>query len=248
MFRHPQVLFWMMPAAFVGCGGQATHHADMSSGGAAGASAAAGGAGAAGAAAILGRCTLDDDCVAVLNLHTAECLWPSSASKADLKGDQCLMPWLPNPQCTLPPAPTGCVGPADAGNHPCPSTPACVGVHCDAGKCALDLPIACPTPEVPDCETLRLRFVGLLEQGRQCDPSQDPPHCEGNLADTCGCELPYDAQGPHGREIFCAFDAWRSAGCTIVDCQKTCVTPKGPAACVPTGLATSGSCQYPNSP
>ena len=121
-----------------------------------------------------------------------------------------------------------------------------MGVHCDAGSCALDLNITCPTPEVPDCEVLRQSFVGLLEQGRECDPRQDPPHCAGNLADTCGCELPYDLQGPYARQIFCAFDAWQNAGCRIVDCGKTCVRPQGPAVCLPAGSATSGSCQYPS--
>ena len=240
MFRYLRALFWTFPVAFVACGGETSHHDDMRT------SVDAGAAGAAGGATIIGSCTLDEDCVAVLDVRRAECWWPSVASRAEAERDACLMPWSPNPKCTLPPAPAGCVPADGGGSHPCPATPACVGVHCDAGKCALDLDIACPTPELSDCEVLRQRFVSLLEQGRQCDPSQDPPHCDGNLADTCGCELPYDTQGPYAQRISCAFDIWRNAGCPIVDCERSCVPPKGPAVCAPVGSAMSGSCQYPS--
>jgi hypothetical protein len=236
------------------CGGKSRTEPELDPIGGAFSTTAEGGAASGGGATltggIQGACSVDDECVAVLNTHTlpGNCFSPSAASQSEVRQDDCLVPWLPNPRCSLPPLNASCLPPDQPPvTHPCLPVPACAPIHCVAGKCAIDFVSACPAePTAPDCETLRTEFVALLERARQCDPAEAPPHCNGNLADTCGCELPYDTSGALGQAVFCAFDAWRSAGCHIVDCDKTCIKPVASGAvCQPSPGATTGLCQYP---
>jgi hypothetical protein len=175
------------------------------------------------------------------------CYHPTPASREEAASDPCLIPWLPNPKCSLPEPVPSCVLPLDPVLHSCPATSPCVAPRCVAGNCSLDWEGCVPVLDDRDCETLRTEYVALLELGRGCDPTRDPPSCLGNLADTCGCELPYDAEGPYAQRVWCAFEAWRDTGCGIADCGHATCTMGGDPVCRANGDGT-GTCEYPGSP
>lgn len=202
----------------------------------------AGDAGAGGEIEPTLDCAIDDDCVAVLDTRheVDECYYPRPATHAQLAADPCLVPWLPDPKCSIPPPDPACAE-VSSPLHTCPATPRCAQPVCLDGRCNVTLPTTCPEQPTPDCETLRQSYVSALTSARACT---DVSECTGNLADSCGCEVPYNVSGTLGQAAFCLFDAWRNAGCRIVDCgvAGACITHT--TICrVPEG-ASRGVCEY----
>ena len=122
---------------------------------------------------------------------------------------------------------------------------------CNEGKCSLNWDTNashCGSAEAgktPDCETLRTTYLKALALAQQCDPTENPPKCDGDYADTCGCEAPYDISGTYANAVECAFNAWSDAHCPLVACGRTCVTPtKACAACVTNSSGTTGTCAW----
>ena len=201
---------------------------------------------------IVGACDGDDDCTLVLNYRDGFTCWaPSPASRADLERDHCFIEYHPDPRCSTPPPPADC--PCQGSipvDHSCLAYGDCITSTCTDGKCAVDVDITdeCTAIDAgaPDCEMLRQALVEALEKAAECDPTQTEPNCQGNYADTCGCEAPYDLNSPYSNAAYCAFHAWANAHCPIVDCGRTCVRPTSAgAACAPdSATSLGGTCRW----
>jgi hypothetical protein len=216
-----------------------------------GSDATAGGSDAAIATSIVGTCATVDDCVPVLDYRAGFACWvPSAASLADISRDPCLIPWKPNPRCTTEAPPASCPGGPQPVQHSCFNL-ACAIPACTAGRCSINLGFgdqcgpANKDAAPIDCEALRTTLVNTLAAAQQCDPTQSPPSCQGDYADTCGCEAPYDLFGPYANAVQCAFEAWSDAHCPLAACGRPCLTPtKAGAACVPNATGTTGTCAW----
>lgn len=199
-------------------------------------------AGAAGDVESTLDCAIDDDCLAVLDTRhqTDDCYYPRPATHAQLAADPCLVPWLSDPKCSIPPPDPMCTEPISP-PHPCPAAPRCAEPACHDGKCSITFPATCPELPRRDCETLRQEYVRTLTDARACTDVTD---CTGNLADTCGCAVPYNISGALGDSAFCAFDVWRNAGCPIVDCGATGACLNHTTICRVSEGASMGVCEY----
>ncbi len=243
---------WVGIACSVGCGGRATSVGSGLIGDGNDAQVDATVVDASGGDATLPdrTCVSDDDCVAVLDYRNGFiCLAPTAASRQAVAGDACLVPWKPNPRCTTQSPPLDCPGGPVPVDHSCFVT-ACAFPRCKAGTCSLDFPLDCPAPDAgpPDCAALLATYRSVLAEARVCDPTKGDTSCQGDYADGCGCEVPYDLSGPYANATMCAFEAWTGAGCHIAPASCgtfTCVVPTSAgASCVANASGTTGTCEW----
>jgi hypothetical protein len=218
------------------------------SGGIAGASADAAAGGVAGSS-IVGSCTVDADCVAVLDYRAGfECYFPSAASLADVARDPCLVAWNPsNPRCPLATPPDDCPGGLILVNHSCPAY--CHYVTCTSGTCTMNAdfstPSRCSSPDAdapPDCNALRATYFARLAAAQRCDPSTTPTSCFDAFYDSCGCPAAADLSGRQATALQCALDAVQKAQCGFGNCGTPCPSGAVTPACTPNPGGTSGTC------
>lgn len=191
---------------------------------------------------IVGRCTVDDDCLPVLDYRAGFiCSAPVAASKEDVATDPCLVPGGPNTVCSTPPPPDTCVGGVGSipVTHPCVAS-GCVVPVCREGRCQLSGNLSGPCPYPRDCATLRTVYLNTLALAQSCFPSS--PACYSTLVDTCGCAVAYDHSGGCASAVVTAFKAWQDAGCPMDQCE-TCPAATGPyPTCVPDAVGMRGTC------
>jgi hypothetical protein len=192
---------------------------------------------------IVGRCTVDDDCLPVLDYRAGFICWaPVPASKEDVVADPCLVPWWPDALCSTAPPPSTCIG--GLGHIPVTHSCAVVGCLvpvCRRGNCALngDLSGSCPFPK--DCPSLRAAYVNTLAAAQTCYPSSSI--CRSELVDVCGCPAAHDWSDRCTRAASTAFKGWQNAGCPMDSC-KTCPAPTGPnPTCVASATGLIGICR-----
>ncbi len=192
----------------------------------------AGGTGSGGG--ILGACNVNSDCVAVFdNSNSCSCKYPFAASRADVAGNRCLVPWeerdSARPACSLPDPDEVCL------ELPCVPPPGCVNAWCNQGTCeVIDgySPEECAVPD--DCEELAERRRSTLDAARACDPTLSSISCDASqtVPDVCGCPVVVNERYPElVQAALAAADNWFNSSCPVAPCP--------PIAC---SVPTSGSC------
>lgn len=207
----------------------------------------AGGAGGTSVSSIVGDCTSDTDCVAVLDYRAGfQCWFPTAASIADMSRDPCLVPWnSSNPRCPIVRPPSDCPGGPIAVNHSCPAY--CRFVACAGGKCTLNsdfsMPSRCTQADAgapPDCNALRATYLAALAAAQPCDPAKTPTSCFDAFYDSCGCPAAADLSGPLADALQCTLDALQQGQCTFGNCATPCSS--GTVACAPDPTGATGTC------
>ncbi len=206
-----------------------------SAAGGTGASSATGGQGAGGV--ILGSCSVDDECRAVVDFSdTCGCRYPFAASVTDIANNPCLVPWGHHNE----PTPAGCV-PREEQVCPeiaCQPWPGCAGASCVAGTCSLHdgNEGECRIP-AEECLLLLERYRNAIEAARACDPASSSISCNGaaGVSNECGCPVILNEQNPHLVEAAHELrNEWDSSGCAEV-------TACPPIACAPPDVGTCTS-------
>jgi len=191
------------------------------------------------ASAIVGSCTVDTDCVAVLDYRAGfECYSPTVASVADLARDPCLVPWNSNnPKCPLVTPPNDCPGGPIPVGHSCIIL-SCQFAVCAGGTCALNADFSTPSRcaamdagAPPDCDALRATYFAALAAAQTCDPTQTPTGCFNAFYDSCGCPAAADLSSPRANALQCALDALQRAQCGFGNCGAPCPSGNSTPAC-----------------
>ena len=201
------------------------------------------------ASSIVGSCTVDADCVAVLDYRAGfECYDPSGASLADVARDPCLVPWNPrNSRCPLVTPPDDCPGGLIPVDHSCLAY--CQYVTCTSGTCTMNpdfsTPSRCSLVDAgvpPDCDSLRATYFATLAAAQVCDPSKTPTGCFDAFYDSCGCTAAADLSSRQANALQCALDAVQEAQCGFGNCGTPCSSGTVTPACTPNPGGTSGTC------
>jgi hypothetical protein len=201
----------------------------------------------------VGNCTVDTDCVAVLDYRAGfECYSPAAASVADLARDPCLVPWNPsNPKCPPVTPPIDCPGGPIPVGHSCIRF-SCQFAACAEGTCALNAdfstPSRCAAKDAgapPDCDALRATYFATLAAAQTCDPTKTPTGCFNAFYDSCGCPAAADLSSPRANALQCALDALQQAQCGFGNCGTPCPSGNSTPACISIpnlAGATLGTC------
>jgi len=197
---------------------------------------------------VVGACTADTDCVAVLDYRVGfECWSPTAASIADVARDPCLVPWDPsNPRCPLVAPPGDCPSGPITVDHSCITF--CRFAACTGGTCTLKSDSSTPSRcqmgagAPPDCNILRATYLSALAATQTCDPARAPTSCFNAFYDSCGCPAAADLSSPRADALQCALDAVRQGGCGFGNCGIPCPSGNSTPACTPDAIGTSGTC------
>ncbi len=243
--------------AVVACGGTATTSGDhgssgsgSSSGGALTGGTTSGGASTGGVstggfgAVAVGSCSVDGDCVAVLDAqspcYSPECSVPFGASLSDVERNPCLVLW--DQRRAGIPAGCGAVGGEDiACPESCIEAPLCVVPQCRAGTCVVESRYegdACPLT----CEPASAARIDALAAAMACNPTVSSIQCDGSalVPDQCGCLHIANEKYPDLVEAAkAAYDAWAGV-CPTPPCLPDACLPLGSAGyCSPEGVCVS---------
>ena len=207
------------------------------------------GADAATVSSIVGSCTADSDCLAVLDYRAGFTCWlPVAAARANLDRDACLVRWRPDPRCTTAAPAVACPSGLIPVDHSCFLFGGCLRAPCVDGKCTLSYGTdQCDEADAGltqnDCDTLKDTYLNALAAAQVCYPPVGASACRTDLTDACGCPAPYDFTGQCGDTAIAAYQTWRNANCPLDDCGVRCKSPSEVAAtCAADATGSSGTC------